>query len=167
MNIEPDAVITAEETKSFTVDGSLINQWEKVENLQFTPLAIKQVVDSWIEQVGQPSEHGWLTLKESDDHRMWARVQGIDAEPSIPLVQQEFHFPEIDDPRVILAALHDFRHQFDAEGNQSLDELVQFRNQNTVAYHIVGHRTIVSARDVIEKHFFFQASKAVEDLDSE
>ena len=103
-------------------------------------------------------------MKETDDFAIWSRTQGIESAPSIPLVQVEFYFPEIDDPRIIMAAINDFRGQFDLKGNEMVEELKQFRNQNTVVFHIVGKKTVVAPRDQLEKRLFFTSKKAVEGL---
>lgn len=63
---------------------------------------------------------------------MWTRNKGIDAAPSIPLVQLELRFPDVDDPRVILVGLNEFRREFDLKDNPICEELTQFRNANTI-----------------------------------
>ena len=89
--------------------------------------------------------------------RLWYRKRGLDSAPDIPLVQVEYYFPEIDDPRLISAAIAHFRHKFDLVTNESVEELEQYCNGNSGVYHIVGKETIVAARDVIEKRLVFEA----------
>lgn len=94
-------------------------------------------------------------MKETEDMRLWSRTHGIDSAPAIPLVQVEFYFPEIDDPRIIMAAINDFRDQFDLKGNEILEELTQFKNHNTRCFYIIGKKTVVAPRDILEKRLFF------------
>lgn len=96
--------------------------------------------------------------------RVWSRTRGLDFNSGLPLVQLEFYFPEIDDPRIIVAACNDFREEFDMKGNEQITELSQYRNDNTRVYHIVGKKTVVAPRECSEKRLFFQAKRAVQDL---
>lgn len=54
-----------------------------------------------------------------------------------------------------MTAMVDFRHEFDMKGNTKLEELLNYRNSNTVCTHIIGKKTVVAPRDCIEKRIFF------------
>lgn len=73
----------------------------------------------------------------------------------MPIIQLEYYFPDIDDPRILMTAMVDFRHEFDMKSNEKLEKLAQFRNSNTVCHYIVGKKTVVAPRDCIEKRIFF------------
>ena len=42
----------------------------------------------------------------------------------MPLVQLEYYFPDVDDPRILMTAMVDFRHEFDMKSNVKLQELL-------------------------------------------
>ena len=75
----------------------------------------------------------------------------------MPLVQVEYYFPNVEDPRILMTAMTDFRHEFDMWGNKMIEEMKQYRNSNTVCTHIISKKTVVAPREYIEKRIFFQA----------
>ena len=85
------------------------------------------------------------------------RHEGLQFRSNVPLIQLEYYFPDIDDPRLLMTAMVDFRHEFDMKNNEKLEELVKYRNGNTVCHHIIGKKTVVAPRDCVEKRIFFQA----------
>ena len=54
-----------------------------------------------------------------------------------------------------MTAMVDFRHEFDIKGNVKLQELIKYRNSNTVCHHVIGKKTVVAPRDCVEKRIFF------------
>lgn len=43
----------------------------------------------------------WVVQKNTDEIRIWTRSKGLPMAPVFPLIQVEYYFPEIDDPRII------------------------------------------------------------------
>lgn len=60
-------------------------------------------------EVNNPSLTGWTVQKDTDEIKIWIRQQGINSAPDLPLIQVEYYFPEVDDIKIIQAALLDFR----------------------------------------------------------
>ena len=86
----------------------------------------------------------------------------------LPLFQVEYYFPDIDDPRILKATLLDFRDRFDTDKKERIERLPALENANTSVHHILcTSNAFVSARDSVEKRFFFLAADALEYLTDE
>ena len=156
-----------EKIPELNIHENLVNKFERLEHVVFERLPLKRLIDNWVSELNSPSDFDWVVQRDDDDMRLWYRKRGLDSAPDIPLVQVEYYFPEIDDPRLISIAIAHFRHKFDLVTNESVEELEQYRNGNSGVYHIVGKETIVAARDVIEKRLVFEALEATLGMNKE
>lgn len=48
----------------------------------------------------------------------------------MPISRAEHYFPDIDDPRIIFAAIQDFKHEWDDKISK-IEKLEEFRNKNS------------------------------------
>lgn len=122
----------------FSVDEKLVTAVEKSEQILFEVLPLKRTIDQWIAEIDNTELFGWRAHKDDDDMRLWYRKKGLDSAPEVPLTQTEYYFPDIEDPALINAAIVHFRKEFDLVSNETIEELTEFRNDNTSVMHIVG-----------------------------
>lgn len=81
----------------------------------------------------------------------------------MPLVQVEYYFPDVEDPRIIMAAVLHYRHIFDKSAPSKVSYLNEHKTDNTIVQHIVWKKQgMVAARDLVEKRFLFEASEATD-----
>jgi len=96
---------------------------------------------------------------------VWTRWEGTKAAPSLPISRAEHYFPDIDDPRIILAALIDFNHEWD-DNVEKVVKLEEFRNTNTDCGLIEFKKVIgTSPREYLDKKFFFRTADALEQVE--
>ena len=67
----------------------------------------------------------------------------------------EHYFPDIDDPRILHAALIDFKHEYD-ETASSIDEMKEYRTKNGACHAVVLKAVCrTSSREFIDKKIYF------------
>ena len=49
----------------------------------------------------------------------------------LPIARAEFYFPDIEDPRILKAAMNEFKKNWDTK-SEVIEELKQFSNKNTM-----------------------------------
>lgn len=131
---------------------------------EFTPLGIKRLSDKWIAQL-ELQGAGWELKTDEPKIKIWVNYKGIPTAPDWPIVQAESYFPDIDDPRILLAAILWFREEFDSEDKTVCEVLPQFSNDNTMVRRFVSKASMMaSARESVEKFCYFKTSRALDGL---
>jgi len=75
--------------------------------------------------------------------------------PTHPLIKAEFKFEFIEDPKIILAALLDFRHQWDKKC-ELIEEIKQYRTHCVFVHHHVNESIMnLPCREYIDKKLYF------------
>lgn len=161
---EKDFALKHQLVRKFEVDESLINDCERAEEVCFEPLSLKRTIDQWIAEVDTPEQFDWTVQSNTDEIRIWTRTRGLQSAPDLPLIQVEYYFPDIEDPRILQAAILNFRHRFDINDKESVEEVEAFGNGNTVVHHMVGKPIVIAARDSVEKRLFFKAAEALTNM---
>lgn len=79
----------------------------------------------------------------------------------LPIARAEFYFPNIDDPRILKAALSDFKKEWD-EKSEIIEELKQYSNDNLMVQRTVRKPVMnTQRREFVEKRVFFNRSQAI------
>ena len=78
-----------------------------------SPLSIKRYMDSWINDGRNDDYKGWDLKKNSKLSKVWVRWTGCSVDPDYPIIRAEHYFPDIDDPRIILACYNELKHEWD------------------------------------------------------
>ena len=105
------------------MDESLINEFEKAEQIVFERPALKRTIDSWLVEIDEPEAYGWTVQKNTDEFRLWTKKEGLTTAPHVPAIQFDYFFPDVEDPRVILATLLHYRHLIDNKTTSSITNL--------------------------------------------
>lgn len=131
-------------------------------NIEFTPLGLKRCIDSFMVEMADIDALGYTLQKESDLVRVWTRSSGIDVNPDIPVARVDHFFPDVDDPRLILCALNDYRADWDGENYTTLDTLSEYTNANTQVQRLVSKgKFAIAGREFYDKKVFFSVRQAV------
>lgn len=100
---EQQAQITA---KPFEVDQRVINCYEREQGIQFDICNLKELIDDWIDNtLEEEGQYKWVQQQSNNDLKVWYRWVGTEHKKELPLARAEFYFPEIEDPRILKAAL--------------------------------------------------------------
>lgn len=54
----------------------------------------------------------------------------------LPIARVEFYFPQIEDPRILKAAMNEFKSEWDTK-SEVIEELKEFSNKNTMVQRTV------------------------------
>ena len=100
-------------------------------------LPLKREMDRWIADVSNRKE--WTVLSENSQSKTYIRYRGFDFSPELPILWDTYRFRNIDDIRLVVAALMDFRYIWDNDKKQ-VSELHSYRNTNTIVNYILGER---------------------------
>ena len=98
-------------SQEFEIDQSLINSHEKAAGYVFEMLPMKREIDKWIAEVSDSDE--WIVLSEKGQSKTYIRYRGLDSSPDLPILWDVYRFKEVDNIKLVAAALFDFRHAWD------------------------------------------------------
>lgn len=81
-------------------------------------LSMKRYMDQWLkvdESGAQPANSSleWVLRKQTEHVKVWTRWTGTDWAPHLPILRAYHYFPNVDDPRVVKAAMYDFKAEWD------------------------------------------------------
>ena len=83
---------------------------------------------------------------------------GSDFHKSVPVIQHEHHFPDCQDPELILKALNELRLEWD-EALDACEELKELANDNTKVYRLLNKKVLGTAeREFLDKKIWFRTS---------
>ena len=75
-------------------------------NIELTPVNIKRTIDGFVKELDASDQSGYTLNKETELVRVWSRSRGVDEWPDQPISRAHHFFPNVDDPRIIMAALN-------------------------------------------------------------
>lgn len=124
--------------------------------IEFTALGIKRFCDSYLPELLTEDQGGYTTQKNTKLIKVWTRSRGIDECPEIPISRCDHYFPEIDDPKLLVSALKDFRVEWDGSNYSLLETLKEHTSPNfTVQRQVTHGRLGTSGREFIDKCILF------------
>ena len=86
---------------------------------------MKRYIDGWI----QEDLKEWDTRKQKEHVKVWIRWRGTEINPDYPIIRAEHYFPDIPDPRIILALFNELKSEWDKTA-VAWDEVTEFRSKN-------------------------------------
>lgn len=101
-------------------------------------------------------EGAWIVRKSTALIKVWTRSRGSDINPAIPCLRVEHHFPDVQDPELILMSLNKERVEWDKQ-LESCDELTEYTTDTCLVNRLVNTSIFgAGKREFIEKKVFFR-----------
>jgi len=111
----------------------ILNSIENEIDLEFRPYQMMKYMDRWIDEAVMNQNGNWDLRVYSRINKIWTRWNGSEFNNKIPCMKCEYYFENVDDPSIIIAALLDFRMEWDTDIDQ-LEELEEYRSENTAIH---------------------------------
>lgn len=117
----------------FILDERILNKWEQTDEhfpVNFhSALSLKKYMDSWINDGKDDNYKSWDMKKNTKFAKVWIRWKGTEIDPDYPIIRAEHYFPDIDDPKIVIACLNEMKQEWD-QSQHSQDEVTEFRSKN-------------------------------------
>ena len=112
-------------------------------------------------QLEQPDLAGWNLRKDTDLCRVWTRAQGSEVNKAIPLARAEVYLPDVEDPRIIEAAVNRFRMDWDSNFSK-YETLPEHAAPNSDVVVLASHdHYLIKAREFVDYRILFSLKTAI------
>ena len=130
-----------------------------------SPLSMKEYVDQWMDAGKEDNFKEWDLRKSTKLARIHVRWRGSDVDPDYPIIRAEHFFPDVDDPRIILACINDFKKEWDKSAS-IWHELEEFRSKNCFVVCVHQKSVLKTAvREMFDKKIIFTAQDALDEYE--